>query len=57
MTFHYLMMSKLDEAQKSGRWIEAKHGPMRQALRQANKRGAQIQSPEQLAEALVAGRF
>lgn len=56
MTFHHLMMAKLDEAQKAGRWIESRHGPMRQALRKANMRGAQITSPEELAEAIVAGR-
>lgn len=53
MSFHHLMMSRLDAFQQSGRWIEAKHGPMRQALRKANMKGAQITSPEQLAEALM----
>lgn len=53
MSFHHRMMTRLDEIQKAGRWIEARHAPMRQALRKANMRGAQITSPEQLAEALM----
>lgn len=56
MSFHHLMMQKLDETQKAGRWVESRHRPMRQALRKANMRGAQITSPEQLAEAILAGR-
>lgn len=56
MSFHHLMMQKLDETQKSGRWVESRHRPMRQALRKANMRGAQLTSPEQLAEAILAGR-
>ncbi len=57
MSFHYTMMQKLDETQKSGRWVESRHRPMRQALRKASMKGAQITSPEQLAEAIVAGRY
>lgn len=53
MTFHHLMMNRLDEMQKSGRWVEARHAPMRQALRKANMKGAPITSPEQLAEAVL----
>lgn len=52
-TFHHRLMALLDEAQKSGATVSPLHAAIRRALREANMKGRQFSSVEDLAHAVA----
>jgi len=52
-TFHHLMMTRLDEAQKAGATLTPMHAAIRRALREANMKGRVFTDAAELAAAVA----